>query len=62
MLHCNRGLADCKSIDQNSTPPRHLRLPLTPTEKARRVADLRRMLHAPTFQTRIVAGEWRDRP
>ena len=46
------------SITENSSdaPPRRFG-PLAPDDRARRVAELRAVLSAPTFQDRIRSGE-----
>jgi hypothetical protein len=68
MRHSSRPTHQCKGrsepITENSSdaPPRCG--PLTPEDHARRLAELRTALAdaAPTFQARIRAGEWGERP
>ncbi|MBV8077986.1 MAG: hypothetical protein JO284_16385 [Planctomycetaceae bacterium] len=52
--------ADRKSAGEN--PQAVQRQSLSPAEKARRVAELRAALHAPTFQARIDVENGRGRP
>ena len=54
--------ADRKSSVENFTPPTNHHLPLTTDEKARRVAELRAVLYAPTFRARKDATDRRARP
>jgi len=68
MRHSSRPTYQCKGrsgpITENSpdAPPRYG--PLTPEDRARRLAELRTVLAdaAPTFQARIRAGEGGERP
>ena len=58
--YCIPRFADRKSTVENSA--HHAQPRLSPAEKARRVAELRAVLHAPAFRARIDAGERRDLP
>ena len=63
MRHSNQPWAQCKGCSdpftENSPPaattPRFG--PLSPEDRARRVAELRTILAAPAFQARLRAGE-----
>jgi hypothetical protein len=48
-------------ISSDAPPPCRFG-PLAPDDRARRVAELRAVLSAPTFQARIDAGERGERP
>ncbi len=68
MHYSNGSQAQCKGrsepITENSSdaPPIRSFGPLAPDDRARRVAELRAVLSAPTFQARIDAGEQGERP
>ena len=57
--NCNPTHPDCKSTAEDFA--HHSQPRLSPAEKARRVARLRAVLHAPAFQARIDAVQRRDR-
>jgi hypothetical protein len=68
MRYSSRPTNQCKSrsepiteISSDALPTRHC-IPLAPDDRARRVAELRAVLSAPTFQDRIRAGERGERP
>jgi hypothetical protein len=68
MRHSSRSTDQCKGRSgpiteiSSNAPPRCG--PLTPEDRARRLAELRTAFAdaAPTFQARIRAGEWGERP
>ena len=68
MRHSSRPTYQCKGrsqpITENSPNALPRRGPLTPDDRARRLSELRTALAdaAPTFQARIRAGEWGERP
>ncbi len=68
--YCSQSADRCKSQSQSiteispGTPPPRRGVPLTPADRARRLAKLRAMLRdaAPTFQARIAAEEQGAQP
>ena len=68
MRHSNQPLAQCKGRSDSFTgissdaPTTRRFGPLTLEDRARRVAELRTVLAAPAFQTRLRAGEQGEQP
>ena len=68
MRYSNQPLAQCKGrsdsfTEISSDAPTTRRFgPLTPEDRARRVAKLRTVLAAPVFQARLHAGEQGEQP
>jgi hypothetical protein len=68
MRHSSQPTYQCKGrsgpITENSSDALPRSGPLTPDDRARRLAELRTALAdaAPTFQARILAGEGGERP
>jgi hypothetical protein len=55
-----KGRSEPITENSSDAPPRFG--PLAPDDRARRVAELRAALTAPTFQARLRAGEQGERP
>ena len=68
MRHSNQPSAQCKGrsdpFTENSPHAATTRRcgPLSPEDRARRVAELRAVLAAPAFQARLRAGERGEQP
>ena len=68
MNYSNQPLAQCKGrsdsfTEISSDAPATPRFgPLSPEDRARRVAELRTVLAAPAFQARLRAGEQGEQP
>ena len=68
MRYSNQPWAQCKGRSDPFTeispdaPPTRRSGPLSPEDRARRVAELRTILAAPAFQARLRTGEQGEQP